>query len=144
MGWCLVVEPPQVYQTHKHYIRYIWGWLRALIPRFSDHHFPWRWRTLVASDPFIDLSLTSISQLALAERHADGFQNLAGGGGERKKNVPKRHGSATYPKKWEEGSGFTMVKSHQYLLFHSAYERINLSIWKICQITDDSNKKSPI
>eukprot|EP00434_Breviolum_minutum_P030447 symbB.v1.2.026926.t1/scaffold2698.1/size85437/2 len=33
-------------------------------------------RTLVASDPFIDLSLTSISQLALAERHADGFQNL--------------------------------------------------------------------
>lgn len=70
---------------------------------------------MVASDPFIDLSLTSISQLALAERHADGFQNLAGGGREKKRSETR-----------EGGSGFTMMGLHQYPLFHSAYYWINL------------------
>lgn len=64
------------------------GLIKGPYPKVFRPPFSMRlWRTLVASDPFIDLSLTSISQLALAERHADGFQNLAGGGRE---NVPKR------------------------------------------------------
>ena len=65
------------------------------------------WRTLVASDPFIDLSLTSISQLALAERHADGFQNLAGGGGREKKTF-RNAGGGLWVHNGEVPSVFTI------------------------------------
>ena len=92
----------------------------------------WLWRTLTTSDPFIDLSLTSISQLA-AERHADGFQNLVGVLGSK------------WWRFWFKSSQmigeFPII--HHYLLFHSAYYQINHDKCICCfSITEDSSKIS--